>query len=123
MSKFWRHFLSDGCSGRVQRCLGLYGRGITLNGKVRQHYDLEQNRGLIVQLITPEGPAEQAGLFEGDILLTLADHPALNLTGLHDLIIELPVGIPLRITFLRGSRLLERWAILNDWAVPASRKP
>ena len=121
MSKFWRHFVSNGHASFVEGRLGLYGRKVALPERTVRRFELARTHGVKVRLLQPDGPAEQAGLWQGDILVMLAERPTTSLAGLRRLLARLPVGIPLPILVLREGRRLERWVILNDHPNPARR--
>ncbi len=114
MSRFWRHFSSNGRSSLVERRLGLFGHGTALPPELAQRFGLAQTRGLRVRLIHGDGPAEQAGVVEDDILVSLAEQPVTSLTKLYRLLHRLPDGLHLPVVVLRGTRRFERWVILNE---------
>ena len=122
MSKFWRHFVSNGRASFVERHLGLFGTGVDLPAAALVRLGLEQARGIKVRSVEPEGPADHAGMQRGDILVLLAEKPVSSLSGLYQLLRRLPVGLPLVVRVLRDDRLLERWIILNDHPNPARRQ-
>ncbi len=114
MSRFWRHFITNGSARLAEDHLGLFGRGSTTPAS-----------GLKVRWVRAGSPAMQAGLQQGDILQSIDETPVRGLAGLERLLLDLPVGVPLAIAFLRGERLLTRWLILaehSDQAYPSPRE-
>ena len=100
MSKFWRHFITNGLSRPVDRCLGLHGHGVSLSQPSFERFDLGR-AGMKIQTIDSRGPAEKAGILEGDILIRLAGRPTTGLNGLNRLLPDLPAGVPLQVILLR----------------------
>jgi S1-C subfamily serine protease len=108
--------------GRVVRgYLGLHARSVPIRPAVARHWNLSQKNGVEVLAVEPEGPADQAGLLEEDILLSLGDQPTTSVDDLHRLLTQLPVGIPSAVVFLRGERRLERLVVPGDYPHPAPR--
>ncbi len=65
--------------------------------------------------IEPNGPADQAGILENDIIVKLNDWAAKSVDDLHKLLTELPVGIRVTVTLLRGERRLERLIVPGEY--------
>ncbi|HEU0168797.1 MAG TPA: trypsin-like peptidase domain-containing protein [Chloroflexota bacterium] len=61
--------------------------------------------GLLVLGLRPDGPAERAGLFPGDVLLTLDGAPLPTPDTLSDLLAARPVGSVALLDILRGGAL------------------
>jgi S1-C subfamily serine protease len=98
--------------GRVVRgYLGLHVRTVP----IAPNLDLEQKTGVELLAVEPNGPADDAGLEEGDILVTFGDLPAINVDELHKLLTTLPVGVPSTVNFLRNGRQIERMVIPTDY--------
>jgi S1-C subfamily serine protease len=105
--------------GRVTRgYLGLHGRAVPIARHLAVRFDLDQPTGVEVVALEPDGPAEQAGLEEEDIIVALGDSPAATVDDLHKLLLSLPVGVPSTITLLRGERRLQRMVIPGDYPDP-----
>lgn len=113
--RFWRHFLTNGHSHRIDRLLGLFGgrRRMELPGS--GSFPENQTEGFWVRTVDPFSPAEEAGLLEGDLLLSLAGQPTGSLKDLNRLLAHLPLGRPLAVVLLRRGQLLERWVVLGDF--------
>src|SRR5262245_48094769 len=81
--------------GRVVRgYLGIHGRAVPLPEPLARRHGLAQAGGVEVVAVEPGGPADEAGLLEEDVIVSLADRPTTNVDDLHKLLTELPVGIP-----------------------------
>jgi S1-C subfamily serine protease len=102
--------------GRVMRgYLGLHAHPVPIPVAVARQFGLTQTRGVEVQMVEPDGPADQAGLQEGDVIVTFGDRPATSIDDLHKLLTELPVGIPSTVVFLREHRRFERMVVPTDY--------
>ncbi|MBV9125841.1 MAG: trypsin-like peptidase domain-containing protein [Planctomycetes bacterium] len=108
--------------GRVVRgYLGLHGRSVPLPKHLRRLFGLDQTEGVEVIAVEEQGPADQAGIEEGDVILSLGDQTAGSIDDLHKLLTQLPVGIPANVRFLRGERRLERFVVPAEYPNPAPR--
>jgi S1-C subfamily serine protease len=94
--------------GRVRRgYLGLSSQPVALPAALRSALAVEQESGLLVVGVEPGGPAEQAGLLIGDLLLALAGQP---LRGTEDLRAALgpdSVGQSIAAGLIRGGERRE----------------
>jgi S1-C subfamily serine protease len=105
--------------GRVTRgYLGLHGRVVPITRMVAREYDLTQPTGVEVVQLEEDGPAAEAGVEEGDIIVGLGDASTASVDDIHRLLLTLPVGVPSTITLLRGSRRLVRMVIPVDYPIP-----
>jgi len=108
--------------GRVVRgYLGLHGRNIPIARHLARLFGLTQAEGVEVMAIEEDGPADQAGVQEGDVIVILGDQPATSIDDLHKRLTELPVGVPATIVLLRGERRLQRFVVPTDYPNPAPR--
>jgi S1-C subfamily serine protease len=120
MSRFWRHFISNGQDGLVGGYLGLNGYGVALAPPLAERHGLAG--GVEVRAVDPGSPAEAAGVLEQDVIVSLAEQATPSADELHRLLTRLPVDVPLPIRWLRGERQLERWVVLSDFPSPARRR-
>jgi S1-C subfamily serine protease len=108
--------------GRVVRgYLGLHGRNVPLAAGVLRRWELTQKSAVEVVAVEPDGPADQAGVLEGDVIISLGERPTTSVDDLHKLLTELPVGVPASVLLLRGERRLERLVVPNEYPNPAPR--
>jgi S1-C subfamily serine protease len=106
--------------GRVVRgYLGLHARNVPIPPPLARRYELTQSGGVEVLAVESGGPAEQAGILEDDIIVSLGEQPTTSVDDLHKLLTQLPVGIPASIIMLRGERLLERMVVSAEYPNPA----
>jgi S1-C subfamily serine protease len=102
--------------GRVVRgYLGIHGRGVPLPRALARRFDLLQQHGIETLSVEADAPADQAGIQEGDLIVSLAESPTGSVDDLHKLLMQLPVGVPAPIVILRGERRLERWVVPDDY--------
>ena len=67
---------------------------------------LEAERGLLVILLEPTGPAANAGVLIGDILVRIAGKDLRNLRSLQSALDGERIGKPVAVELLRGGKLL-----------------
>ncbi len=102
--------------GRVVRgYLGLHGRSVPLPREAARRFGLTQEGAVEVVGVEPNGPADDAGIQEDDLLVSLGDLPAASVDELHKLLTQLPVGVPATVTLLRGERRLERMVVPEEY--------
>jgi S1-C subfamily serine protease len=122
MTKFWRNFISNGRGGFDCGHLGIEGHGVPIFPSLARRFDLIQSSGVEVWEVERGGPADQAGIQEGDIIVALAYSPTINVEKLRQLLRRLPVGVPLAVQLLRDERRLERWVVPTDYRDPAGKR-
>jgi S1-C subfamily serine protease len=101
--------------------LGLHGRTVPIARHLTRQLNLKTS-GVEVLAVESGGPAEQAGILEGDVVVLLGEHPSESVDDLHKSLTQLPVGVPVTVTILRGQRLLERFVIPAEYPHPAPQK-
>jgi S1-C subfamily serine protease len=102
--------------GRVVRgYLGLHARNVPLPRALVRQFGLEQASGVEVLAIEPGSPADQAGLLEGDVIVSLGDKPVPTIDELHKVLTQISVGVPVSVVFLRGQRRIERLAVPAEY--------
>jgi S1-C subfamily serine protease len=106
--------------GRVVRgYLGLHARNVPLPAGVARSHDLTQTGAVEVMAIEPDGPADQAGILEEDLIVALGDQPTTCVDDLHKLLTQLPIDVPASVTLLRRDRLLHRLVMPTEYPLPA----
>jgi S1-C subfamily serine protease len=102
--------------GRVIRgYLGLHGRDVPIARHLARRFALDQESGVEVVALEAGGPAGQAGLGEGDLILALADQPVTGLDDLQKRLTEIPVGVPVEVVLIRGERRLVRYVVPGEY--------
>jgi S1-C subfamily serine protease len=88
--------------GKVRRSyIGVGGQDITLPRRIVRHLELEKESAVLVVSVEKGGPAERAGLQEGDIIVRCADQPVPGIDALHRLLTEQRIGVSTPLTALR----------------------
>jgi S1-C subfamily serine protease len=102
--------------GRVVRgYLGMHGRDVPLARPLARQHGLEQSAAVEVIGLEPSGPADQAGLSEGDLIVGLAETAIGSIDDLQNRLAEIPVGIPTEVVLLRGDRRLSRFVVPGEY--------
>ena len=73
-------------------------------GWLARELDLLQDGGILVMGVESGGPADQAGLREGDIILSLDDRAVNSLDELHQLLTFERAGRGMQLAFIRDER-------------------
>ncbi len=101
--------------GRVIRSyLGITGEPWPIHRRVSRYYHLDQESGVRVAQLDPNGPAQRAGLQKEDIVVGLANHPMKGVDDLQHFLTDWPVGIPTEAQVLRGTELIKRTIIPGE---------
>jgi S1-C subfamily serine protease len=94
--------------GKITRAfIGVAGQNVPLHRKLVRHYDLLQERGILVAGVEPASPASRAGLEEGDVVIRFDDHPVETIDDLHRLLTDTAIGKDALLTVLRRTERLE----------------
>ena len=102
--------------GRVVRgYLGLHGRDVPIPRHLARRFDHEEPSGVEIVGLEPGGPAAQAGIGEGDLIVGLGDQAISGVDALQRRLAELPVGIPAEVVLLRGERRLVRFVVPGEY--------
>jgi S1-C subfamily serine protease len=102
--------------GRVVRgYLGLHARNVPLPIAVTRRHNLQQNSAVQVVSLEENGPADQAGVLEDDLILSLAEQPTPTVDDLHKLLTQLPIDVPATVLLLRNDRKLERMILPTEY--------
>jgi S1-C subfamily serine protease len=89
--------------GKVRRgYLGVGAQQAQLPASLKQAHGIEQELGLLLVSVDEAGPAGQAGLTIGDIILTIGGQPVQGLDDLRGAIGAETVGTPVTARVLRG---------------------
>jgi S1-C subfamily serine protease len=68
---------------------------------------IEQDRGLLVVMVAPGSPAEQAGILLGDVLVTIDGSPVQSLRGLQAGLDSEKIGKAVAVQLVRGGQLVK----------------
>ena len=83
--------------------------GVTIRDVERADVDklrLDREAGVVVSAVSPDSPAEKAGLDEDDVILSVSGIPVLSVRQFQRLIADIPAGREIQLTVSRdGSQL------------------
>ena len=93
--------------GRIRRSIiGLGGQNVPILRRLVRYHDLTVESGVLVILLERNGPAERAGIREGDVIIGFDEHPIRNIDDLLRLLTEGQIGVHARLTVLRRTEKL-----------------
>ena len=91
--------------GRVRRAyLGIGGRSRQLDRRIVRFHNLLREHAVEVISVDPRGPAAQAGIRQGDLIIAVSDQEVASVDDLHRFLADYPPGSPLALTILRGQK-------------------
>jgi S1-C subfamily serine protease len=89
--------------GKVTRgYLGISGQTVPLPVQVVRYFGLDHNTGVHVMGVSPDSPAEAAGLKEGDIIISLGQDTVSGVDDIHRLLTRDVIGKSIDVVLLRG---------------------
>jgi S1-C subfamily serine protease len=99
--------------GKVTRgFLGISGQTVPLPARVIRHFIMPQETGVYVVQVVKGSPADNAGLKEGDVIISLADQTITTVDDIHKLLTKERIGKELSIVLLRDwTQTLKAYAI------------
>jgi S1-C subfamily serine protease len=90
--------------GRVRRSyIGIGGQNVSLHRRVVRFHALSVESGVLVVSVESGSPASQAGLHDGDIIISFDDQPVRGIDDLHRLLTEEKVGVNSKLELVRGA--------------------
>lgn len=102
-------------NGKVSKpFLGIGTQPVPLQNNLREKFNLEQTHGLIMLMIEPNAPADQAGILIGDVLLALEDQPTTDLRDVQAILASKSAAQTVRAKLLRGGELIEKEITLGE---------
>ncbi len=94
--------------GRVRRSyVGIAGQTTPIHARVRRHYRLNQDRGVLIVGVEPGSPARLAGLREGDIIIAFKGEPISGSDDLLRKLVAAEIGVVTQFTVLRQTEKFE----------------
>lgn len=93
--------------GRVRRgYLGIAGQSVRRLGHVARRDGVRVDSGVLVAGVETGGPADRAGLRDGDLIVAYDGQPVADIDDLHRLLTEDRLGVDSQITIVRGVETL-----------------
>jgi S1-C subfamily serine protease len=109
--------------GRVRRGhLGLAGRQRPLDRRLVRFHRLKKESAVEAISVDPGGPAGQAGLRDGDLIVGIQDQEVASVDDLHRFLADWPVGGAVTLKVLRGREILSLTVVPAEAAAPAPRR-
>ena len=103
--------------GKVRRgFLGVGAQAVRLPASQTSALGLTQEQGLLIVSVEPNGPAEQGGLFLGDVIIALNGQPVSEVEELQDRLSGDWVGQSVPIRLLRGGELKDTTVTVGERA-------
>jgi S1-C subfamily serine protease len=101
--------------GRIARgYLGLGMQPVRVPEGLRSKLSLAGNGGMIVISVEPEGPAEKAGVFIGDVLVGLEHKPVADIGDVQAFLGSDRIGKAVNASIIRGGQLVELAILLEE---------
>lgn len=101
--------------GRIQRGrLGIGVQSVPLSRRLVRFYGLAVDSGVLVIQVEKNGPADQAGLREGDIIVAFEGEPLPGADELHRWLGEERIGVKSHLRVLRHSQCLELEVVVRE---------
>ncbi|QTF94412.1 MAG: Do family serine endopeptidase [Halomonas sp. BM-2019] len=94
-----------------------------LNPELAASFGLQAPRGVVIAGVVPGGPADQAGLQPGDVLLAIDNRPILDARVTMADIAAVAPGETLPLTVVRGGETLEVILEVGERPAPELRRP
>jgi S1-C subfamily serine protease len=94
--------------------LGVGLQPIRLPETLRESLQRHEKTAVIVLEVEPDGPAHQAGVLIGDILITLNGKPVMRLEDVHTHLSGEQIGKPITAEFLRGGVRREASIVVGE---------
>jgi S1-C subfamily serine protease len=90
-------------NGKIRRGhIGVAGQNVVLHRRQVLLNNLAIASGILVVSLESNGPADRAGLKEGDVIVAYGKDPVSSIDDLHRLLTEEQVGVKVGLTVLRG---------------------
>lgn len=94
--------------GKVRRAyLGIAGQVRPISRRIQRHLELQAATAVEVVSVEEEGPAHQAGVREGDLMLSVNGKSVASVDDIHRLLTGWTGGSPLSLTILRNGERLQ----------------
>jgi S1-C subfamily serine protease len=101
--------------GKVRRSyLGLAGEVRPISQRVQRYFELPSNSVVVVASVEADGPAQRAGLREGDFIIALEGASVATVDDIHRLLASKPSGSTLNVTILRNQARRELQVVSGE---------
>jgi len=101
--------------GRIRRSyIGVEAQTTPLHRRLVRFYDLPRETGVVVAGVTAGGPAQRAGVREGDVIVALDDKAVAGVDDLHRLLTDARVGASSKLTVLRHTEKIDLYVLPEE---------
>jgi S1-C subfamily serine protease len=91
--------------GHIRRAyIGVAGQNVPLHRRVMRYHELATESGVFVVSVEPNGPAAEAGVREGDLIVKFGETAIAGIDDLHKLLTEERAGAATELTVIRDMR-------------------
>ena len=93
--------------GKIRRSyIGVGGQNVPLHRRLVRFHQLPSASGVLIISVADDGPAAQAGLREGDVMVEFNGRPIPSIDTLHKLLTSEQIGLEGRLTIIRRTEKL-----------------
>ncbi len=93
--------------GKIRRSyIGVGGQNVPLHRRLVRHHQLAVSTGVLVISMASGGPADRAGLREGDVIVEFKGQPVPSIDALHKLLTADQIGSESTLTIIRRTEKL-----------------
>ncbi len=93
--------------GRVRRSfIGIGGQNIDIPRNIVRYFELPVEKGVLIVAVEETGPAQRAGLRNGDVIVGFEGQPVEGMDDLHRLLTDEKVGVESGLSVIRKSEKL-----------------
>ena len=89
-----------------------------MSAELAESFDLDQSSGAIIAGVQPDGPAANAGLRPGDVIVEVNDQTINDSRMLMNAIAGNPPGTTLKLNILRGGKTQQLSAVIGERPTP-----
>ena len=86
---------------------------------VQQQFDLTVDSGALIVQVSPDSPADQSGLKQGDVIIGFDDSEIKTTQDVREAILASEVGSEVKITYWRGNKKAEITVVLSESPAPS----
>jgi S1-C subfamily serine protease len=93
--------------GKIRRSyIGVGGQNVPIHRRLVRHFQLSAPSGVLVISVAPGGPADRAGLREGDVVVEFKGQPIPSIDALHKLLTGDQIDVESDLTLVRRTEKL-----------------
>jgi S1-C subfamily serine protease len=93
--------------GKIRRSyIGFAGQNVPLPRRLVRYHQLDVDTGVLIVGLEPNSPAKEAGLEEGDVIVSFDSKPIFTIDDIQRLLSEERVGVKSPMSVIRGTSLL-----------------